>query len=141
MRACVFVAAMMWSVAAQPAMELSGVRLDNEFRMPGSNASGLVFTVTIHALARPTTTDDFIVVIYDDQGRPAGEISCYGMRFLDGGNAHPAWVRGKTALVKTGRYELEYVIGPTVKRGALLYGEKRPDVARMPIGPFKVPWP
>jgi hypothetical protein len=134
-------ATMAWSAAAQPAMQLTGVRLDDAFKMPGSDAAGLVFSVMVRTLAKPTTTGDFTLVVYDEQGRPSGEISCYAMRFLDNGDAQPPWIRGKSALAKAGRYELEYVIGPKVKRGALLYGENRPDVARVPIGPFTVPWP
>ena len=60
--ACLVVVGVM---SAQPAIELTGVHLDKAFQMPGANASGLVFAVTIHALTRRASTANFIVVIYD----------------------------------------------------------------------------
>src|SRR5262245_29054509 len=119
-------------------MRLSNVRLDSSaFHMPGSDASGLVFTVNIERLARASSVKDFVLVIFNDQGRPAGEIACLKVRSV--GGTGPAAER-KT-IDTPGVYEFVFVIGPNVKQGVVSYGENRPDVARRPIGSFKVPWP
>jgi hypothetical protein len=47
----------------------------------------------------------------------------------------------KRAIDKPGVYEFVFLVGPAVKQGALSYGGNRPDVARVPIDSFRVPWP
>ncbi len=149
----------------QTSIQLTGVRLDQEFRLPGSNASGLVAAVTIDRLPRPSTTGDFTVFITDDQGKRAGEVSCLAMRFLDGASpkrwvlldssagslarSYRAMIDSGAAVVETtrnkpvetGHYEFVYLVGTSVRRGTLTYGDDRRESARLAIGSFDVPWP
>jgi len=156
------------SVDAQQAIAVAGVRLDEAFRLTGSNSMGLVVSVTVNELKSHTTSDNFLLRLFDDTGRPAGDIGCLALRRLpDGGGPKPPWIlldspagsleRQYAALLASkaaisqksrplavehaGRYEFVFLIGPTAKQGALLFGENRPDVARLPVGSFKVPWP
>jgi hypothetical protein len=152
---------------AQPPQEITAVRLDNTFRLVGSDSSGLVVAVKIGALKRPASSGDFTLVIFDAQGHRSGETACLAIRRVDGSGSKQPWVllddqngtlsrsyrsliesgaavvekQRSKALDQAGNYEFVFVIGPTVKQGALAYGENRPDVARVPIGSFKVPWP
>ena len=157
-----------WPAGAQQPIAVAGVRLDEAFRLTGSNSMGLVVSVTVNELKPHTTSDNFLVRLFDPAGRPAGDISCLAMRQLpDGGGPNPPWIlldsptgslersyaallaskaaivqKGRThAVDRTGRYEFVFLIGPTAKQAALLFGENRPDVARLPVGSFKVPWP
>ncbi len=149
-------------------LHVTGVRLDNAFRLVGSDSSGLVLTVRIDQLLRPTSTGDFTLVIFNDQGRPSGEVSCLATRVVSGADSKPqprtllddsagtlsrsyrAQTDTGTAIVEKSRrksidkpavYEFVFLIGPSVKQGVLSYGENRPDVGRLPVGSFKVPWP
>jgi len=138
MLALVFTLLQVTGVGTVDGMRLSNVRLDSSaFQMPGSDASALVFTVNVERLARASSLKDFVLIIFNDQGRLAGEIACLKVRSAGG--------TGPTTERKTidapGVYEFVFVIGPNVKQGVLSYGENRPDVARRPIGSFKVPWP
>jgi hypothetical protein len=151
-----------WS--AQTSIQLTGVRMDEALRPLGANGGGLVASVTVSRLARPSTTGDFTVFITDDQGKRAGEVSCLAMRFLDGANpkqwvllesspgsmarSYKAMIDSGAAVVEAtrnkpvekGRYELVYVVGTSAKRGALTYGEDRRESARLAIGSFDIPW-
>ncbi len=151
-----------WS--AQASIQLTGVRLDEALRPLGANAGGLVASVTINRLPRPSTTGDFTVFITDDQGKPAGEVSCLAIRFLGGANPKQwvllenspgAMARAyrpmidsgaavveaiKNKTVEKGRYEFAYVIGTSAKRGALTYGDDRREAARLAVGSFDIPW-
>jgi hypothetical protein len=155
-----------WSVHAQKAIEVAGVRLDDAFRLAGSNSAGLVVSVTVNDLKPHTTTDNFLVRLFDDAGRPSGDLACLAMRSLqDAGGPAPPWLlldsaegtlqRSYAALLaskaatiqksrrrpieKAGRYEFVFLIGPNAKQGALLFGADGPDVARLPVGSFKIP--
>jgi hypothetical protein len=118
-------------------MRVTDVRLDDAFRQPGSDSSGLVVTVNVDRLAKPGSIKDFVLIIYNDQGLRAGEIVCRTVRSASGTGSRTE----RKTVDAPGTYEFVFVVGPSVKQGALLYGENRPDVARRPIGSFKVPWP
>ena len=138
-------------VAAQPAVQLTGVRLDNAFQLVGSNASGLVVSITLKGPQSRRTSDDFALVLFD-AGRRSGSNTCLAMRFLDGADSKPPWLllddstgtlaRGYRTLVDShaavieharkktmemaGRYELVYLVSTNNDRAALAYGN---DVA------------
>ena len=152
--------------AAQPALHVTGERLEPAFAMPGSDAIGLVVSVTIDQLKGPATTGDFTLFLFDGRGARTGQLRCLAMRFLDGSDRKQPWVllatpagtlaRSYKALVdsgaaivgnersrpldRTGRYELAYLIGRAVKQAALTYGADSPDPARPLIEKFDVPW-
>jgi hypothetical protein len=152
--------------AAQPAMHVTGERLEPAFAMPGSDAIGLVVSVTIDQLKGPASTGDFTLFVFDGRGARSGQVRCLAMRFFDGGDPKQPWMlldtpagtlaRSFRALVdsgaaivktertqpldRTGRYELAYLIGPAVKQAALTYGDDHPDPTRPLIAKFDVPW-
>src|SRR5262245_16191896 len=152
--------------AAQPALHVTGERLEPAFAMPGSDATGLVVSVTIDQLKGPATSNDFTLFVFDGRGTRTGQAHCAAMRLLDAGNGKQPWVlltapggtlaRTYKALLdsgaaivgtdrtrpieRTGRYELVYVIGRSVKQAALTYGDDHPDPARPLIAKFDVPW-
>jgi hypothetical protein len=152
--------------AAQPALRVTGERLEPAFAMPGSDAVGLVVSVTIDQLKGPATTGDFTLFVFDGRGARTGQVRCLAMRLLDAGDRTPPWVllstpggtlaRSYKALVdsgaaivgtdrsrpvdRTGRYELAYLIGRAVKQAALTYGDDHPDPTRPLIAKFDVPW-
>src|SRR5689334_11827258 len=69
-------------VHAQKVVDVAGVRLDEAFRLVGSNSTGLVVSVTVKDPPPHTTSGNFIVRLFDDAGRPSGELACLAMRFL-----------------------------------------------------------
>lgn len=153
------------------AMRATDVRLDDTFKLQGSDSSGLVLTVRIDQLPRTISTADFSLIIFDDRGKPSGESSCLAIRAAGPAGTKPkpwtllddpagtlsrsyrAQVGAGTAIVEKNRgktidaagvYEFAFLIGPTVKQGALSYGENSANsanVARLPIGSFRVPRP
>jgi hypothetical protein len=156
--------------AAQPQVQVTGVRLDDAFRLVGSNSSGLVVSVTIGEPKPRATSNDFALVNFDDNGRRAGESACLAMRFLDGADPKPPWsllddstgtlersyrslTQSHTAVAEktrrknletAGRYEFVYLVGTSVKRAALVHDDDavhRPDPKRVPVASFNVPWP
>jgi|SRR6185295_4999267 len=156
--------------AAQEAPRLTGVRIETAFVLPGANAGGVVVSVRIDKPNGHATSDDFVLVLFDGNGRRDGSLACIATRFLDGDDARPPWILldgpagtlarsyrtlvasnaavvGKTrkALERPGRYEFVYWVGSTYKKAALAFGDDlvhRPlDVERGLIGSFTVPWP
>jgi 4-hydroxy-2-oxoheptanedioate aldolase len=126
---------------------------------------GLVVSVTVNDATPHPTTDNFLVRLFDDAGRPSGDLSCLALRQLpDGGGPKPPWIlldsptgslersyaallASKAAIVQknrqrvvehAGHCEFVFLIGPAAKQGALLFGENRPDVARLPVGSWLV---
>ena len=126
---------------------------------------GLVVSVTVNDVTAHPTTDNFLVRSFDDAGRPSGDLSCLALRQLpDGGGPKPPWIlldsptgslersyaallASKAAIVQknrqrvvehAGHCEFVFLIGPAAKQGALLFGENRPDVARLPVGSWLV---
>src|SRR5580765_6537546 len=84
-----------WLVAAvvaasQPVADVTGVRLDDGFRLVGSDSSGLIATIRITAIAPGMTAGNFIARVFDDKGKPAGEMAPLAMRALAG--ADRRWV-------------------------------------------------
>jgi hypothetical protein len=78
-----------WAVTAlvmtsPPVAGLAGVRLDEGFRLVGSNSSGLIATIDITAATPGMTAGNFIARIFDDAGRPAGEMWPLAMKAFDG---------------------------------------------------------
>jgi len=153
------------TAASQPTMAVAAYRLDDTFRLPGTNATGFVVSVRINAPGPGMTADDFILRLFDDSGRPLGENTTLAIRQHDNDAMKQPWVlldsRGllersyapliasKAAVAEQGRkrpidrpglYELVYFIGPTVRQASLFVGPDRPNVARVPIGAFKIPW-
>jgi hypothetical protein len=152
-------------VDAQKAIDVAGIRLDEAFRLAGSNSTGLVVSVTVNDLKPHTTSDNFLVRLFDEKGRPSGDLACLAIRSLPDAGPMSPWLlldsaegtlqrsyagllASKAATIqksrrspidKAGRYEFVFLIGPTAKQGALLFGENRPDVARLPVGSFKIP--
>src|SRR5678815_1000696 len=61
-------------MASPPIAGLAGVRLDEGFRLVGSNSSGLIATIDITAATPGMTAGNFIARIFDDAGKPAGEM-------------------------------------------------------------------
>ena len=55
-------------VDAQKAIDVAGVRLDEAFRLAGSNSTGLVVSVTVNDLKPHTTSDNFLVRLFDEKG-------------------------------------------------------------------------
>jgi hypothetical protein len=157
-------------VGVQPAVQLTGVRIDNAFRLVGSNSSGLVVSVKTNDLQGHRTSDDFALVLFDADGRRSGTMACLAVRFLDGGDPKPPWallddpagtlagsyhalVDSKAAVIEkarkktletAGRYELVYLVTTTQKRAALAFSDDvvhHPgDLDRRLIGSFSVPW-
>jgi hypothetical protein len=136
--------------AAQPALHVTGERLDPAFAMPGSDAIGLVVSVSIDQLKGPVTTGDLALYLFDGRGVRTGQLRCIAMRFLDAGDRKHPWVLLDTAgtlarsykplvdsgtavveakrtrpLDRTGRYELAYLIGRALKQAAHL--RRRPS--------------
>ncbi|HEY1305716.1 MAG TPA: hypothetical protein VGF24_19310 [Vicinamibacterales bacterium] len=156
-------------VTAQPAVQLTGVRLDNRFVLVGMDASGLVVSITLKGPQSRRTSDDFALVPFEASGRPSGSMTCLAMRFLDGANSQPPWIlldstgtvaRNYRTLVEShaavieharaktmemaGRYELVYVVGTTTNQAALAYGDDLAhrigsDAARRLVASFRVP--
>ena len=152
--------------AAQPALQVTAERLEPAFAMPGSDAIGLIVSVTIDQLKGAATTGDFTLFVFDGRGARTGQLRCLALRFLDAGDRKQPWMlldspagalaRSYKALVdsgaaivktertepldRTGRYELAYLIGRAVKQAALTYGDDHPDPARPLIARFDVPW-
>jgi hypothetical protein len=88
-----------WSVDAQKALDVAGVRLDEAFRLAGSNSMGLVVSVTVNDLKPHTTTDNFHVRLFDEAGRPSGDLACLAMRPLaDGDGPKSPWILLDRAL-------------------------------------------
>ena len=151
-------------VAAPPVAGLAGVRLDDAFHLVGSDSSGLIATIDITAIAPGMTAGNFIARIFDDRGKPVGEMAPLAMKALHGSDnrwvlletsvgtlekAYAAMIKANAAVLhkgknvpidKPGRYEFVYLIGPTVKQGAFAFQENRPAAAGQIVGPFKVPW-
>jgi hypothetical protein len=151
-------------IAAPPVVGLAGVRLDDAFQLVGSNSSGLIATIDITAIAPDMTAGNFIARIFDDKGKPAGEMAPLAMKALDGPDrrwvlletsvgtlekSYAAMLKANTAVLhkgrnvpidKPGRYEFVYLVGPSVKQGAFAYQENKPTAAGIIVGPFKVPW-
>jgi hypothetical protein len=157
-------------ILAQQAPQLTGVRLENAFRLLGSNSSGLVVSVKLDERQSRRTSDDLALVLFDSSGRRLGTMACLALRFLDGVDSKPAWTllddasgtlarqyralidshvaviahARKASLQDAGRYEFVYVVGSNQKQAALAYGEDvvhRPvDLEQRLIGSFKVPW-
>ena len=150
--------------AAQPIAGVVGVTLDDAFQLVGSNSSGLIATINITSLAPGMTAGNFVARIFDEKGKPIGEIAPLAMKALDGADrrwvlletsggtfqkSYAAMLKGNLAVVhkgknlpidKAGRYEFVYLVGPSVKQGAFIYLEDRPTAAGLIVGPFKVPW-
>ena len=145
-------------------LELTGVRVDNAFRLPGSDSSGLIVSVSINELKTGMTSHDFEVATDGDGGKPLGTTACLGMRRL--GESDERWVllgeansialetsyraliESKAAVVvhtrrkpidQTGQYEFLFLIGPNDRQGRLLYGGVRPDAAHPPVASFQIP--
>lgn len=152
-------------VAVQPSVAgLAGVRLDDGFRLVGSNSSGLIATIDITAVTPGMTAGNFIARIFDDNGKPAGEMWPFAVKSLAGPDrrwvlletsigtlekSYTAMIKANTAVLhkgrslpidRTGRYEFVYLIGPSVKQGAFAYQENKPTAAGMIVGAFTVPW-
>jgi hypothetical protein len=151
-------------MASPPVAGLAGVRLDEGFRLVGSNSSGLIATIDITAATPGMTAGNFIARIFDDAGRPAGEMWPLATKAFDGPErrwvlletsagtlekSYAAMLKANTAMLhkgrnlpidKPGRYEFVYLVGPTVKQGAFAYQENKPTAAAIIVGPFKVPW-
>ncbi len=151
-------------VASPPVAGLAGFRLDDAFHLVGSDSSGLIATIDITTLAPGMTAGNFIARIFDDEGKPVGEMAPLAMKALDGSDkrwvlletsvgtlekSYAAMIKANTAVLhkgrnvpidKTGRYEFVYLVGPTVKQGAFAYQENTPTAAGIIVGPFKVPW-
>ncbi len=158
-------------VVAQPAAQVMGVRLDDAFRLVGSDSSGLVISVTLAAQQTHRTSDDFALVVFDKTGQRTGSKACLAAKFLGGSNPKVPWTllddgvgtlaRGyramidahtaivhkgrRIAIVTAGRYELVYLVSTTETQGALAYGS---DVVHQParlaeplLTSFKIPWP
>jgi hypothetical protein len=150
--------------ASQPVARVAGVRLDAAFHLVGSDSSGLIATIQITAIAPGMTAGNFIARIFDDKGKPVGEMAPLAMRALDGADqrwllletqvgtlqkSYAAMLKANAAVLhkgknlpidRTGRYEFVYLVGPSVKQGAFVYLEDRPTAAGLIIGPFNVPW-
>jgi hypothetical protein len=155
------------AVQAQPSVAVIAVRLDNDFRLTGSDSSGLIVSVSITELKPHTTSDDFRVRLFDDKGQPSGVLTCFAMKSLDAADPRPRWMlldgptgtlgrayaallqsnaailhKGRTRIIdKAGRYEFVYLIGPNVREAALISGASRPEASRIPAIPLKIPWP
>ena len=123
--------------AAQPVAGVVGVTLDDAFQLVGSNSSGLVATINITSLAPGMTAGNFVGRIFDDKGKPIGEMAPLAMKALDGADrrwvlletsvgslqkSYAAMLKANLAVVhkgknlpidKTGRYEFVYLAGPT----------------------------
>jgi hypothetical protein len=152
--------------SATSSVHVTGVRLDEAFRLPGANAIGLVVSVRIDALEPNMSSDDFVLALLGP-GRP-GHNACLALRFLDGSDpshwvllddpsgslarSYHSLVDAKKAVVnrgrkmpfaKAGRYELVYFISTDLKEAALAYtpdAVHRPDDAkRHLVETFKVP--
>jgi hypothetical protein len=152
--------------AATSSVHVTGVRLDDAFRLPGSNGIGLVVSVSVDSLEPNTSSDDFVLALLGLE-RP-GHNACLALRFLDGSDpahwvllddpsgtlsrSYRSLVDAKKAVVnrgrkmpfaKAGRYELVYFIPDDLKSAALAYtpdAVHRPDDAkRHLIETFKVP--
>jgi len=150
--------------AAQPVAGVVGVTLDDAFQLVGSNSSGLIARINITSLAPGMTAGNFVARIFDEKGKPTGEIAPLAMKALDGADgrwvlletsggtlqeSYAAMLKANQAVVhkgknlpidKTGQYEFVYLVGPSVKQGAFVYLEDRPTAAGLIGGPFKVPW-
>jgi len=138
-----------WLVAAvvaasQPVADVAGVRLDDGFRLVGSDSSGLIATIRITAIAPGMTAGNFIARVFGDKGKPAGEMAPLAMRALEGADrrwvllessagtlqkSYAAMLKANAAvlhqgknlpIVRTGSYEFVYLVGPGVKRGAFV---------------------
>ena len=147
-----------------PVAGLAGVRLDEAFRLVGSNSSGLIATIDITAVTPGMTAGNFIARVFDDAGKPGGEMWPLAMKALDGPErrwvlletstgtlekSYAPMLKANSAVLhlgrnlpidKPGRYEFVYLVGPTVKQGAFAYQENTPTAAGIIVGPFKVPW-
>ena len=156
-------------VAAQPSVQFTGVRLDNSFVPVGTNASGLVVSITLKGPQSGRTSNDFALVPFEADGRPSGSMTCLAMRFLDGANSKPPWIllistvtleRNYRTLVEShaavieharvktmemaGRYEFVYLVSTTTNQAALAYGNDLAhrigaDAAHLLVASFKVP--
>jgi hypothetical protein len=151
-------------VAAQPSVAgLAGVRLDDGFRLVGSDSSGLIATIDVTAVPPGMTAGNFIARIFNDAGKPAGEMWPFAVKSLEGPEkrwvlletsvgtlekSYAAMIKANTAVLHKGRnlpidwpgrYEFVYLIGPSVKRGAFAYQENKPTAAGLIVGPFTVP--
>jgi hypothetical protein len=150
--------------AAQPVAGVVGVTLDDAFQLVGSNSSGLVATINISSTVPGMIAGNFVARIFDDKGKPIGEIAPLAMKALDGADgrwvlletsggtlqkSYAAMLKANLAVVhkgknlpidNRGRYEFVYLVGPSVKQGAFVYLEDRPTAAGLIVGPFKVPW-
>jgi hypothetical protein len=172
-RVTIAITTLAWSgfARAQAAPQVTGVRVEHAFDLPGANASGVVVSVTIDTLKDHATTDDFVLVLLNGDGRSTGSVACLAMRVLDSAAPNPRWIllddpagtlarahrrmveaatavvapTRKKALERPGRYEFVYWVGSTFTRGALAYGDDlvhHPlDVERGRIGTFEVPRP
>lgn len=152
-------------IAAPETMRVTGVRLDDRFRLTGSNSTGLVVSIGVDELKPRMASRDFTLRIFDDRGRSSGEVACLAMKLVGGSDSR--WIlldeptgtlrRSYRALIdsgaavvenqrskaieRVGQYEFVYLIGPTVKQGALTYSVFGQNQAGVPVGSFKVPWP
>jgi len=120
--------------------------------------------IDVTAIVPGMTAGNFIARIFDDKGKPVGEMAPLAMKALDGPDrrwvlletsvgtlekSYAAMIEANTVVLhkgkslpiaKTGRYEFVYLVGRTVKQGAFAYQENTPTAAGIIVGPFKVPW-